>query len=197
MGRRIISIGLVLVLAVCSQAAETIFNVDVFWGWGGCYRPMEWTPVDIGVTSTLDAPFEGSLIISAAQDNLNTMNINHKFVLTPTVPLHLPLVTKLAFTAESANVRLTDARGRTMWQYAFRLWDFSDRQSSLNPVQEQDLLIGFVGHKRFGISQLEQKTISVTNSGTGRVYLKDKLSRIAGSGGDGLLHGSAGVWEGL
>ncbi len=178
MGRRIISVGLVLFLAVCSQAAETIFNVDVFWGWGGCYRPMEWTPIDIGVTSTLDSPFEGSLLISAPQDSLNTMNIHHGFVLTPSIPLHLPLVTKLAFTAETANVRLTDAKGRTRWQYSYRLWDFSNQPSSLTPVQERDLLIGFVGRRKFGISQLDQKTICVTNSGTGMVYLKDKLGRI-------------------
>ena len=176
MGRRIISAVFILVFAVYSRG-ETVFNVDVFWGWGGCYRPMEWTPVDIGVNSTLSEPFAGSLIISAAQDNLNTMNIRHDFVLTPSVPLHVPLVTKLAFATENGNVRLVDEHGRTQWQYMFRLWDFTGGGSSLTAINEQDLLIGFAGHKRFGLNQLEEKTICQTNGGTGKVYIKDKLSR--------------------
>jgi len=38
------------------------FNVDLLCGWDGCYRPMEWTPVEIGVNSDLTEPFEGTFI---------------------------------------------------------------------------------------------------------------------------------------
>jgi hypothetical protein len=39
----VISAACVLILAGFAQA-DSPFNVDVFWGWDYCYRPMEWTP---------------------------------------------------------------------------------------------------------------------------------------------------------
>jgi len=104
----------VFVLAsVDTASAESPFNVDCFFGWGGCYRPMEWTPVEIGISSILTEPFAGSLNVSAQQDGLNTLNIAHTFVLTPDIPLHIPLVTKLAFAADKCTVKIADERGRT------------------------------------------------------------------------------------
>jgi len=81
------------------------FNVDLLCGWDGCYRPMEWTPVEIGVNSDLTEPFEGTFILSGAQDGLNTLNIMHNFVLTPELQLSLPLVTKFAFPLRSDDSR--------------------------------------------------------------------------------------------
>jgi hypothetical protein len=91
-------------------AKEEPFNVDVFFGWGGCYRPMEWTPVEINIQGNLKEPFEGSLVLSARQDELNTMNLVHPFVLTPEIPLHIPLVTKLAFATDKCAVRIEGQR---------------------------------------------------------------------------------------
>ncbi|MHC4741257.1 MAG: hypothetical protein ACYS8Z_05070, partial [Planctomycetota bacterium] len=49
---------MVFVLAggVALRAEDSKFNVDFFCGWGDCYRPMEWTPLEIGIGSTLEKP---------------------------------------------------------------------------------------------------------------------------------------------
>ena len=157
---------------------ESPFNVDFFCGWGGCYRPMEWTPVEIGIASTLTEPFAGSVTLSAQQDGLNTLNIVHTFVLTPDIPLHLPLVTKFAFTADKCSVRLRNERGRTRWSFDFDLWNFSTRNRLLKPVRENDLLIGLVGSGKFGLLRLPQQSICQSHTGRGKVFLGDKLPRM-------------------
>ena len=96
--RSILALLGVLAFAVPSPAA-TPFNVDFSVGWQGCYRPMEWTPIEIGITSNLTKPFGGTVTTSAQQDDLTGMTVGHAFVLTPDLPLHLPLVIKLAFAA--------------------------------------------------------------------------------------------------
>lgn len=166
------------VVVFASIDSDSPFNVDFFFGWGNYYRPMEWTPVEIGITSTLTEPFAGSVTISAQQDGLNTLDIVHTFVLTPDVPLHLPLVTKLAFTADKCGVRLRNERGRTRWDYDFNLWNFSTRNRLLTVVHENDLLIGLVGRGRFGLLRLPQRSICQSQRGRGKVYLGDKLPRM-------------------
>ena len=39
--------------------AENPFNVDCFMGWEGHYRPGTWTPLEVGITSTLTENFDG------------------------------------------------------------------------------------------------------------------------------------------
>ena len=80
-----IIIGLLLAMTLPVIAAESPFNVDVFFGWDGFYRPSEWTPVEVGISSDLEEFFNGSVQVSAKQDGLNTMNIRHNFVLTPNI----------------------------------------------------------------------------------------------------------------
>ncbi|HUW19698.1 MAG TPA: hypothetical protein VMW16_10385 [Sedimentisphaerales bacterium] len=170
---------LVVVLALAGSApAESPFNVDFFCGWGGCYRPMEWTPVEIGIAGTLTEPFAGSVTISAQQDGLNTLNISHEFVLTPDIPLHLPLVTKLAFGEDKCTVRIADKRGRTQWRYDFDLWSISAANRALTVVREGDLLIGLVGYRKFGLLQLSKQSVSKSPVGMGQVYIADKLPRM-------------------
>ncbi len=172
---------IVLALPVCVSASpdkESPFNVDFFFGWGNYYRPMEWTPVEIGITSTLTEPFAGSVTVSAQQDGLNALDIVHTFVLTPDIPLHLPLVTKLAFTADKCSVRLRDERGRTRWEYDFNLWNISTRNRLLTVVHDNDLLIGLVGRGRFGLLRLSEQSICQSRLNQGKVYLGDKLPRM-------------------
>ena len=157
---------------------DSPFNVDFFCGWGGCYRPMEWTPVEIGISSTLTEPFAGSVTVSTQQDGLNTLNIVHTFVLTPDIPLHLPLVTKIAFTADKCSVKLRNERGRTRWSFDFDLWNFSTRSGLLTAVRENDLLIGLVGSRKFGLLRLPQQSFCQSQTGRGKVYLGDKLPRM-------------------
>jgi len=139
---------------------------------------MEWAPVEISVSSTLTEPFAGSLTISAQQDGLNTLSIAHTFVLTPDVPLYIPLVTKLAFAADKCKLRIVDERGRTRWRYDFELWNFSTRSRALTAVGESDLLIGLVGRRKFGLLRLPQQSICESDRGRGKVYLKDKIARM-------------------
>jgi len=172
---------LAVVMVVASAAlgsTDSPFNVDFFCGWDGCYRPMEWTPVEIGITSELTKPFAGSATISAQQDGLNTMNIIHNFVLTPDIPLHLPLVTKFAYATSKCSVRIRDKRGRTRWHHDFDLWDFSTPNRLLTAVRESDLLIGLVGPGKFGLLRLAEKSVCESQKGEGKVYLKAKVVRM-------------------
>ena len=161
-----------------TASADSPFNVDCFFGWGGCYRPMEWTPVEIGISSSLTEPFAGSLNVSAQQDGLNTLNITHTFVLTPDVPLHIPLVTKLAFAADKCSVRISDRRGRTRWHNDFELWDFSPRNRTLTAIGENDLFIGLIGRRKFGLLSLSKQSACKSETARGKVYLKDKFPRM-------------------
>ena len=67
---RILVVGVSL-FAAAAQGAEDPFNVDCFFGWGGCYRPMEWTSVEVGINSQLAEPFGGTLHMSVPQDEMN------------------------------------------------------------------------------------------------------------------------------
>ncbi|MHC4641986.1 MAG: hypothetical protein ACYS32_10100 [Planctomycetota bacterium] len=177
--RMCLALLVIFVLAFTGTAsADSPFNVDCFFGWKGCYRPMEWTPLDIGISSSLTEPFAGSLNVSAKQDGLNTLNITHTFVLTPDVPLHIPLVTKLAFAADKCSVRITDQRGRTRWSHDFELWDFTPENRTLTAIGENDLFIGLIGRRKFGLPSLSEKSACKSEAGRGKVHLGDKLPRM-------------------
>lgn len=170
-----------IVLALSSlvwASDEDVFNVDFFCGWGGYYRPMEWTPMEIAIDSDLTEPFAGSINISTQQDGLNTLNIVNEFVLTPNIQQYLPLVTKLVFAAQQCSVRIKNERGRTQWSHDFELWDFSPNNRLITAVTENDILIGLVGRSGFGLVLLPQRSISVTNTGGGKIYIGDKLPQM-------------------
>jgi len=165
--------------AVSQEEDEDPFNVDFFCGWGGYYRPMEWTPVEIGISSTLTEPFAGIITLSAQQDGLNTMNINHEFVLTPDIPLHLPLVTKFAFTADKCSLMLVDKdRRRTQWSQEYELWGMETDSRFITVVNENDLLIGLIGGGKFGLLRLPKQSRCISHRGRGGVFLGDKLPRM-------------------
>ncbi|MDY7010937.1 MAG: hypothetical protein SVV80_09330, partial [Planctomycetota bacterium] len=171
---------LIVILSVASalQAKAPEFNVDFNVGWGGCYRPMEWTPVEVGIAAKLKKPFGGTVTISAQQDDLTRMTVSHQFVLTPDLPLRLPLVTRFAFAAGNCTVRISNERGRTQWFYEYKLWDYSSSSRRLTAVGEDELLIGLVGRRVFGLAQLPNNTVCRSRSKNGRVYLKQKLPRL-------------------
>jgi hypothetical protein len=167
-----------LVLMAGSLYAEPPFNVDLFCGWGGHYRPMEWTPVEVGIATTLKEPFQGKVIISAQQDALNTMNITQGITVQPDLPVHLPLVTKLAFAADKCNLRIVDNKNRTRWSHNFDLWNISRSNRSLSVVNDNDLFIGLIGSPKTGLTQLAKQSICKSGRGTGRVFLAHKLQRM-------------------
>jgi len=162
---------------VSFAAQESPLNVDVFFGWDGCYKPMEWMPVEINISGTLKEPFAGRVELSGQQDGLNRLHVAHEFVLTPQMPLYIPLSTKLTYAADSCTVQVTDDRGRVVWSSNYTLWDFSQNSRGLMAVNQQDLLIGLVGRGKFGLMTLPEKTATMYGGKTGEVYLKDKLPR--------------------
>ena len=58
-------------------------NVDFSVGWGGCYRPREWTPITVGITTPFEKPVDCVVRLSAAQDRLNTLDISRREVSCP------------------------------------------------------------------------------------------------------------------
>lgn len=178
MSKRVVAFLLALMCVSNMGAARDVeFNVDFFFGWDAYYRPMQWTPVEIGITSDLTEAFSGRFTISAAQDGLNTLNINRSFVLTPDLRQSFPLVTKLAFGAGRCALTIHDERGRRWWDHTINMWDFAVQNSILKVVQETDFLIGTVGQPQFGLSRLPKETICLSNRGEGQVLWGNKLAR--------------------
>jgi len=179
MSRILIAFLLVVVSAPWVQAAKDIeFNVDLFCGWDGFYRPMEWTPAEIGVSTNLTEPFEGVFTLSAQQDGLNTLNIVHNIVLTPNQPLALPLATKFDFHVGKCVLNIRDKRGRTRWEQTIDMWDYSTANRLLKVVQDQDLLIGLVGQAQFGLLRLREDTACMSPRGSGNVCVGTKVPRM-------------------
>jgi hypothetical protein len=177
MSRILIAALLLLTGTASVQGAKDIeFNVDFFCGWENYYRPMEWTPVEIGI-GAIKEPFSGTFTITARQDGLNTMNVIHNFVLTPDRPLSAPLVTKFAFAADRCTLAIRDEKGRTRWQQAINPWDLPGQNRMLRAVQDQDMLIGLVGQARFGLLRLSQETACTSDRGQGKVFLGSKVPR--------------------
>ncbi len=170
---------LALVLAPCIRAAGDIeFNVDLFCGWDEYYRPMEWTPAEVGITTNMTEPFEGVFTLSAQQDGLNTLNIVHPIVLTPNQRLDLPLATKFDFHIGKCVLNIRDKRGRTRWEQTIDMWDFSAANRLLKVVQDQDLLIGLMGQPQFGLLRLKDETACTSPRGTGAVCVGTKVPRM-------------------
>ena len=167
-----------MLLAAPLYGAEDVFNVDFFVGWEGHYRPMHWTPVEIGISSKLKQPYAGRLHVSAQQDSLNNLNVSQDIVLTPDMPLHIPMVIKLAYAADECRLALLDPRGRTQWHQTYHLWDYSENKRMVTPMEGEDLLVGLVGLHQFGLIQLSENTVSTSHGKQGNVYLKSKMLRM-------------------
>ncbi len=176
MAKKAILLFQVLILCCGVGWCEDVFNVDCFFGWDRCYRPMQWTPVNVRITSTLTDPFQGILTVSAQQDGLNNLVIRHEFVLTPNIPLEIPLVSKFAYGAERCSVRITTPKGKTVWGKSYNLWDDSQNKQIMQSLSENDLMVGLVGHRKYGILKLEKEAACKYGQSVGRVFVKDKLA---------------------
>jgi hypothetical protein len=168
----------ILAAGMCFAVEESPLNVDVFFGWDGCYKPAEWTPVEINISSRFKEPFAGRITLTAQQDGLNRLSVSHDFVLTPQMPLHLPLSTKLDYAAENCEVRISDAQGRTAWRQEIHLWDYAQKSKALTTIKSCDVLIGVVGRSKMGLLSLPDKTAVMSDEGVGEVYVKNKLTRV-------------------
>ena len=159
---------------------KSVFNIDMYTiGWGGYFRPMEWTPVEITINNSLEKPFEGEFTLSSQQDGLNTLNIVvPRYVITPGLRQNLPLVTKIAYTNQRYSLKLDSISGRrkTVWSQEKNIMINSGKIPALN---EQDMLIGVIGAGKFGLLGLEKQTICYYKSAPpGSVKIGHKLAEM-------------------
>ncbi len=146
-------------IALCGADAPKL-NVDWEIGWQGCWRPTEWLPVEVRIQSAEKKPFEGVISLTGQQDTLTECSIEHRFVLTPDVPITVPLVAKIEFGAPTLRLEIRSARGRTEFHEERALFDFSSRTQRLEAIAEQDLLVVTSGRDGFDIAKLGEGATS-------------------------------------
>lgn len=174
---RILSGIIALFIANICCGADKL-NVDILSGWSGYYRPSEWMPVEVGISGELSEPLEGTLQIRVKQDQLNTMIVRHRFVMTPGIPITLPLVLKAGYGVENCDVTILDDNGHIEWRNEFGLYDYSSPNKGVWPVLKNELLIGLVGSGKFGLRDLGERTHCKLDRLKGNVYVKSKLPRM-------------------
>jgi len=160
---------IILVLAILAPAAWaqdardpkkkkkpefTIDETDVAVGWGGCYRPGQWAPLNVTIHNGLKKPFDGALILRAQQDELTTMEVHHAITLTPDMPLPVPLAVKLSAAANECSMEIRDANGRRRWGRKFMLAGYGQGSLPAETIPSAALLIGVVGRGGFGLTAL-------------------------------------------
>lgn len=155
-------------------------NVDVRLGWGGCYRPLEWAPLDVSIyKAPVDEPVQVELTVRTRQDNMTDLSISRQFVLHPQRDHHEPMVTKLVFGAESCHWALRALsgpdEGRLLAAKKVEFWGPSMRGNAA-AVSRQQLLIGMVGRleNSFGLLQLPARSVCSSPHGSGAVFVKHK-----------------------
>jgi len=165
-----------------SGAKDEPFSVDCSFGWGGFYRPMEWTALEISIATTLKEPFGGAIEVATPQDEQNTLHVGHRFVVTADLPVRLPLATKIAYSASTCSLRLTDDKGRPRWRTDVDLWDSSSSVRAATAVGQGDLLIGLIGKRTFGILGLAKEAVCVPaerrDYPQGKVYVGGKVPNM-------------------
>ena len=177
--RRIVCVLLAMTAVVpAAWAQQTKLNVDVTVGWGGCYRPREWTPVDILIHHKLTKPLGGVMRITAQQDGMTDMTVEREIILTPGVSVPVPLVARFAYGADELHARFIDEDGRMPWKREISLMGIPDQGSRSIGIQPADTLIGLVGRSGFGIRELPKVCQSVRTGETGTVYVRSKLPRL-------------------
>jgi len=183
--RKRVAIALLLLIVPAGAAGQEddkekkVINVDFTVGWGGCYRPMEWTPVLIGITTPFKKPLDCTIRISAAQNDLNRLEISRREVLMPGKPKEIPLVTKLAYAVDQCGVTIYNRDTGFFWARSYELWTGPTQNNPLKEVTHKDILIGVSGRQGFGIMQLPRATRSRTDAGeAGKVFVKYKFGRV-------------------
>lgn len=173
MGRRLPGLLVLLALAAAAHGKER-WNVDFRLGWGGCYRPMQWTPVQIGITGTgFSKAFAARVTLTTQQDGLNNMIVTALRVLSPAQRVNLPMSVKLTYPAPDSTVRIIDERGRVRWSNDLGVFGSAGRPR-LTPVSNEELLIGFVGRRASGLPALETNALA-GGSGDALIYARQKF----------------------
>ncbi|OPX21356.1 MAG: hypothetical protein B1H04_06830, partial [Planctomycetales bacterium 4484_123] len=176
MGFRKAGLLLLLILTAAAAAApgeakKERFNIDIYVGWGGCYRPMRWTPIDVTIVSGLKKHLGGTVELSLKQDELTRMRIVQEVVLAPNVALRIPLVAKAAFGASGCRLEIFDARGRLQVRREHAFGVGIGPGAAVRSVGEDDMLIGVAGPAAFGLMDLPGRSLCRSERGRGKVYV--------------------------
>jgi hypothetical protein len=189
---RLLSLACLLCLAATAPAAHAQdakdkkkkqeMNVDVSVGWVGCYRPLEWTPITVGITTPFEKPVDCMVRFSAAQDNMNNMDISRREVFMPGLPKQVPLVARLSYGVSSAALTIVGTDSGLLWSRAYELWDQSGGGRLLKAVQHWETLIGVTGSQGASIMQVQQASASRGRGSQGAklggVYTRYRFGRL-------------------
>ena len=158
---------------------EKKINVDFTVGWENCYRPMEWTPVLVGISTPFKKPMDCVIRLSAPQNDLNRLDIARREVLMPGRPKEIPLVTKLAFAVNECDVSIHSRESGFYWGQSYELWSGPRGQNRLKEVRPNDLLIGVSGKQGFGVMQVGRASACRTSGNqSGKVFVAFKFQRV-------------------
>ena len=174
---------LALVTALASaQGADVPFNIDFTVGWGGFYRPQEWTPIDIDIRLVVPEkdkdkvpPYGGAAVVSIPQDSMTTMEIRQGFTVAPGSPVHLSLAAKISYNASNARLILQDLKGHRDFDEDKSLL-YSGRSRGSGEVQPNEILIGTVGQQSYGLAQWGSHVAAANNNG--HVFVQSKLAKL-------------------
>lgn len=198
---RRITWGAVLLLGLSTLASAETRKINVTFspGWGGCYRPEEWTPIDLTLVyqviwgkkekrKPVD-PLSCGLQFTAAQDNSNNLIIRRdSVVLVPQQARFVPMVAKIGYTDDECELTLRDDDGRIWHRKSYGLVDMGGYRNAARALNQQDTLIGLVRSSRpgmnqgvFGLRKLEKNARSISQGRGGRVFVKEKQPHLCPS----------------
>jgi len=167
-----------LLMPAAAAAAEPEFNIDFRAGWGGCFRPLEWTPLHVSIHKhKFKKPMAGTLSVSLQQDDQTRVTVGHPIVLTPDQPLYVPLASKIAAGAYECEVRILDENGRSVWSRSETLQGYYGSGTLLTALNAEDMLIGLVGARKAGLMRLSGDTVCRLGEYHGEVRLGQKQAR--------------------
>ena len=191
MGNRIAYVGLISMLCLSALAppgaAQPVkpkkkkpqkINVDFNVGWNGHYRPREWTPVTVGVTTPFKKPLDCVVRFSCPQDEMNTLDISRREVFMPNLPRNIHLVTRINFAVSSASLKLIGTNTSFYWAKNYELWNRRTDQRALTTVEDHEIMIGLSGSQGFSIMQLPQTSMSRYSGKSGSVYAAYRFQRL-------------------
>jgi hypothetical protein len=157
-------------------------NVDFSVGWGGCYRPREWTPITVGITTPFEKPVDCMVRLSAAQDSLNSMDISRREVLMPAQPKEIPLVARLDYAVSAATLTIAGTDTGLYWSRTYDLLDRYGGSRPLTAVKHWETLIGVTGSQGASIMQVQEASVSQRQARQGpkqgSVYTRYRFQRL-------------------
>lgn len=153
------------------QAKKKPMKVILSPGWDGCYRPRQWTPVSVSVSTPFKDPVGCQVRLRARQDGLNDLTVSRQEVLMPNVRNEASLSTRLDFGTNSASLDLIGPSGR-LFSKNYDLWEPYSENPEITPVSHYESLIGVTGSLGFSILDVERACMSHRRNEHGRAYVR-------------------------